>query len=417
MQENTRKNQPLSGWVRFTGILTAFLVLAGGCLPRGSDPAALPPPNSAVATTSSSAEPQAPAPGPAAQQAAEPARAPGPASEPASQPAAQPASQPAAQPALVPYAGPIEHLFFHPLILYPELAFDGDSLAQGYDDWFLTVPEFERILADLYRNGYILVDIRELFAEQVVDGRRLVVRKELQLPPGKKPLVISIDDLNYYDYMRANGNAYKLVLDDQQRIATYSVTPDGREIVAYDNDIVPIVGAFVARHPDFSFRGARGLIALTGYEGILGYRTNNPESPEYEQEKAAALAVVKRLKEQGWSFAAHGWGHLDAARASYRTLVRDTARWKAEVEPLVGPTPFYVFPHGSRVAPGDPRFQALLDAGFTVFLGVGPTPYLEENGDHILMDRRHIDGMALRTQAGALAGLFDAAAALDPVRP
>ena len=32
---------------------------------------------------------------------------------------------------LVDYEGPVEHIFFHPLIAYPKLAFDGDAMAQG----------------------------------------------------------------------------------------------------------------------------------------------------------------------------------------------------------------------------------------------------------------------------------------------
>ncbi|MCL5677303.1 MAG: hypothetical protein M1602_05490, partial [Firmicutes bacterium] len=57
--------------------------------------------------------------------------------------ATAPTSQPPAEPRpveerLVAYSGPIEHIFFHPLIAYPELAFDNDSLARGYDDWFIT---------------------------------------------------------------------------------------------------------------------------------------------------------------------------------------------------------------------------------------------------------------------------------------
>ena len=33
-------------------------------------------------------------------------------------------------------------------------------------------------------------------------------------------------------------------------------------------------GYFHRRDPDFSYRGAKGTIALTGYDGILGYRTD-----------------------------------------------------------------------------------------------------------------------------------------------
>ena len=302
------------------------------------------------------------------------------------------------------YTGPIEHLFFHPLIAYPERAFDGDFLARGYDDWFTTVPEFHRIIGDLYRNGYILIDLQDVFRE-AGDG---LTRKTLRLPEGKKPLIISVDDLNYYEYMRENGNVFRLVLDDYGRIGTYSVTPAGEERIAYENEIVPILDTFVREHPDFSFHGAKGIIALTGYEGILGYRTD-----QSEQERQAARPVVQRLKETGWSFASHSWGHLDAAKLSYNSFVRDTKRWLDEVAPLIGPTSIYIYPFGSQPPPGDARIQYLLDSGLRILCTVGPSPYQPQDGPFAVMERRHIDGMALRTQGKMLAHLFDAAAALD----
>ena len=80
---------------------------------------------------------------------------------------------------LVPYTGPVEHLFFHPLIVYPERAFDGDRMAAGYDDWFVTVPEFKSILSDLYTNGYILVDIRSLIDESPAEEGSPAVRRNV----------------------------------------------------------------------------------------------------------------------------------------------------------------------------------------------------------------------------------------------
>ena len=32
-----------------------------------------------------------------------------------------------------------------------------------------------------------------------------IKKKSLKLPKGKKPLILSIDDMNYYEYMRGNG--------------------------------------------------------------------------------------------------------------------------------------------------------------------------------------------------------------------
>ncbi|MGE5674402.1 MAG: polysaccharide deacetylase family protein [Mycobacterium leprae] len=313
---------------------------------------------------------------------------------------------------LVPYKGPVEQIFFHPLIVYPARAFDGDGQSRGYNDWMVTVPEFKQILERLYRNNFILVRMTDLFEER----QSTVVRRDLYLPEGKRPLIIDIDDLNYYDYMRANGNAFKLVLDDAGRIATYSVDLHGQPVTSYNDDIVPILDGFVAVHPDFALNGAKGVIALTGYEGILGYRTR-PDTPGYDSEQREALKVVQRLKETGWSFAAHSWGHLDMAKVNYATLVADTERWKAQVEPLIGPTPVYIWPFGSRAAPSDPKFQYLQKAGFRIFAGINPKPLLQINPGYALFDRRRVDGLALAKQHFILEDLFDPDGILDPVRP
>ncbi len=67
----------------------------------------------------------------------------------------------------------------------------------------------------------------------------------------------------------------------------------------------------------------------------MGYRTNDPESLTYEQDQRDAMAVAERMKETGWQFAVHGWGHRHIAQISYDSLVTDTNRWKAEVGALI----------------------------------------------------------------------------------
>jgi hypothetical protein len=315
------------------------------------------------------------------------------------------------------YDGPIEHIFFHPLIAYPELAFDGDSLSKGYDDWFVTVKEFKKILDSLYAKQYVLIDIRSLYEEMQNAGKTEIKSKTLKLPSGKKPLVLSIDDLNYYTYMRENGNVFRLVLDKHGEIAAYSVTPQGEESVSRDNEIIPILDDFVKLHPDFSVDGAKGTLALTGYEGILGYRTDQLNSPDFEKNKAAVLPVIHQLKETGWTFASHGYGHLDAAKITYDRFSKDTSRWKKEVEPLIGPTSIYIFPFGSKVLPGDPKYTFLLDSGFRMFCSVGPSPYLKVSLDSLRMDRRHIDGIAFHDQKKRLLPLFDVNEVIDEGRP
>lgn len=318
---------------------------------------------------------------------------------------------------LFPYKGPIYHIFFHPLIAYPSRAFDNDSLSRGYNDWFITVKEFNRILDSLYANGYILVDINGLFEEKQENGKSVIVKKELRLPENKKPLVLSVDDLNYYDYMRDNGNVFKLIPGPNGNIATFSISPEGKEIVAFDNEIVPLLDAFVETHNDFSLNGAKGVIALTGYQGILGYRTDRLDSPDYETEKSEALKVVKRLKETGWTFASHGYGHLDAKKANRDKFRKDTLRWKKEVEPLTGPTKIYIYPYGSELSAGDDKFKFLLESGFKVMCSVGNTGFMKYSPEYIMMDRRNIDGVAFYYRHDMLLDMFDSRKVLDDVRP
>ena len=87
--------------------------------------------------------------------------------------------------------GPVEHLFFHTLVIHPKLAFTSEPIGQGFREWFVTVDEFRKILDQLYANGWTLVDINR------------AAHGEARVPPGRKPLVISEDDVNYYDNTRA----------------------------------------------------------------------------------------------------------------------------------------------------------------------------------------------------------------------
>ncbi len=318
---------------------------------------------------------------------------------------------------LVPYSGPVQHIFFHPLIAYPKLTFDGDAQERGFNDYFVTIDEFKGVIQSLYEKDYILIDINMLIEEREEGDKKIIERSKLMLPEGKKPLIISIDDMNYYDYMRENGTIYKLVLDDEGKVATYSLTADGEEL-SYDNEIIPILDRFVEAHPDFSFNGAKGVIALTGYEGVLGYRTNDLDSPKYSKERESVLAVIKKLKEMGWTFASHGYGHRDAAKISLDKLIADTNKWRKEVGSLVGPTKVYIYPYGSRVLPDDPKFQALVDAGFNILCAVGSQAYEKMGPNALMQDRRHIDGIGLIQQRDRFLDLFDSYKLIDyDVRP
>ena len=49
---------------------------------------------------------------------------------------------------------------------------------------------------------------------------------------------------------------------------------DDGTVVTGSFDLVPLLEDFIAEHPDFSYKGARAVLAFTGYQGVLGYRTD-----------------------------------------------------------------------------------------------------------------------------------------------
>lgn len=65
------------------------------------------------------------------------------------------------------YQGKIYSIFFHPLIVYPELAFNDKNDHLVYmDDWFVTKNEFNKIILELYKRGFVLVSLEDVFEEK-----------------------------------------------------------------------------------------------------------------------------------------------------------------------------------------------------------------------------------------------------------
>lgn len=307
--------------------------------------------------------------------------------------------------------GIVEHLFFHPVVAYPELAFDGDAQANGIDDYMVTVGEYNKILQSVYENNYVLVDITDVWSEtNGEDGQPKMVRNTLYIPEGKKPLIFSYDDTNYYPYMLENGFTYKLVIGDDGKVWSWGLDPQGNEVTSRDLDAITILDKFVEEHPDFSPFGAKGSLSLTGYCGILGYRTQTEkenQSAAHEEnrqkEREAVKPIIEELKRTGWTFGSHTWGHINLAKKSLDVVKEDTEKWLSEVGELVGATPILYYPHGARPDGDDvkqtgPIFQYLQSKGFRVFASVGINSYSKIKGDisAVICDRLHPDGTTLR---------------------
>ncbi|MBM6723608.1 polysaccharide deacetylase family protein [Pseudoflavonifractor phocaeensis] len=314
----------------------------------------------------------------------------------------------------------VEHLFFHPVIAYPEYTFSSAIPAdrqKGLDDWMVTADEFKKILQSVYDKGYILVNMGDVWSEVTDEnGVTRMQRNTLMLPEGKKPLVISFDDVNYYQYMLEEGFTSKLVLGEDGQIWAETKDPFTGEVsLTQDLDATPILDNFVLEHPDFSLNGAKAIYSLTGYEGIFGYRTQNdidiaaddPARPAFDAKRQAEIEAVKpiieRLKETGWTFGSHTWGHIRLDSRPLESIQRDTVRWAEEVGSLVGPTNILFYPHGGRPDGDDwhttgPVLQYLQSQGFRIFASVGINSFSHIKSDisAVICDRLHPDGTTLR---------------------
>ena len=312
----------------------------------------------------------------------------------------------------VPYDGVVEHLFFHPVVAYPELAFDGDYKSDGIDDWMVTAGEYLKILESVYEKGYVLVDIADCWSEQTDEsGQTRMVKNTLYLPEGKKPLILSYDDVNYYEYMLANGFTYKLIIGEDGKLWSWGKDPQGKEVVSRDLDAVTILDKFVEEHPDFSPFGAKGCLSLTGYEGILGYRTQTDskswtaeQEANRQKEIEAVKPIVAELKRTGWTFGSHTWGHISLNTRTFDTVTADMQKWFAEVGSLVGETSVLFYPFGGRLDGDDvqqsgPAFRWMQEHGFRIFCSVGIDSWSKCKSDisAVICDRLHPDGTTLRS--------------------
>lgn len=312
----------------------------------------------------------------------------------------------------VEYTGDIEHIFFHSLMIYPELAFDkiGHD-ANGYNMWFITNNELKNMLPQLHQRGYVLMDITEIYKK---NNEGVMEKQPIYLPEGKKPLIISQDDVNYYDYMSKDGFADRLIIDNNDEVSTVVRNLEGTEEITRDGDVVPILDDFIKEHPDFSYRGAKGILAVTGYEGVLGYDLKSEESIQEAKE------VVQKLKNTGWKFASHSYTHNGLGyfgdNPKYKNLESDFERWKTRIEPIIGETNIYISPFGVTLK-GE-NYSLVEKYGFEIYCNVNRNPMNKIMEKSVLTNRFNIDGYTFFKQPEVVNDrFFDVNSVIDTTRP
>lgn len=333
----------------------------------------------------------------------------------------------------------ITHIFFHSLIADTSLAFGPDSgTASGYNLYMTTIDEFKAILETLYRKGYVLVSIHDIASVKTAsDGTKKMSADEIMLPEGKTPIVISQDDVNYYDYMDGEGFANKIVIGTDGKPTCEYIQADGTTVTG-EYDLVPILNSFIKEHPDFSYKGAKAMLNITGYEGTLGYETQPGRYDKIEKfagltdaqkdeallsEQEACKIVAKAMVADGWEFACHSYGHGNMQTNTVSKFQYDTNRWIEEVGSLLGGSDVYVYPFGADVCDwrecSGEKYEYLKERGFWYLCNVDSSlPYwVVLNDDYMRMGRINCDGEMMQLKSELLDFLFDSASILDITRP
>ncbi len=305
-------------------------------------------------------------------------------------------------------------------------AFDGDEDEKGYNQVMTTKNEFLKILEQMYERGYVLVRMHDIaYAETGEDGQVSMVEG--------KPFVMSQDDVCYYEYMKGDGFATRMIVGEDGK-PTCEMTMDDGSVSVGSYDLVPLLEDFIQEHPDFSYRGARAVIAFTGYEGILGYRTDPDfadKNENFEQDKETVKQVVQCLRDNGWELASHSYGHIRMSTRSLEDIQKDTEKWEAYVKPLLGETDILLYPFGADINDWhaynreNAKFAYLYDKGFRYFCNVDSnSAWVQMGSDYLRQGRRNLDGYRMyydlpetNPTKDHLSDLFDVTTVFDRERP
>lgn len=330
----------------------------------------------------------------------------------------------------------VVNLSFQVLIADGTRAFTNASLGSKYNSNFITTSEFTAILEELYANDYILVSLDDIYTTVTTEiGTSVYEAKPLYLPAGKKPLILTQTQVNYYTYMidsnddglpdkNGAGFASKLLVNEDGKFVCEMVDKNGQTVVG-NYDMVPILETFISAHPDFSYQGARAVLAVTGFDGLFGYRTNTDANAvfNHDQEVQGAQEIIDALRSAGYELACYTYENVGYGVRSASEIKTDLSKWASEVTPILGETDILVYAQLSDLTNGDgyggEKHNVLQNAGFRFYLGFcndgASWSIVEDN--YVRQGRIMVTGANLVHHAEWFNGIFDATSVIDANRP
>ena len=322
----------------------------------------------------------------------------------------------------------ITNLSFHVLIADPSRAFSNKGYGNAYNKNFVTTDEFQKILEQLYANGYVLVDLDSIVTETpATDGSVTYSANTIYLPSDKKPIMLTETMVNYFAYMvdsdkdgtpdaGGGGFAHRLVVDANGDIKAEMVDAEGNTVVG-NYDFVPILEAFIEEHPDFSYQGARATIAVCGYEGIFGYRITESDSAKKQGEIAGATQVVQALKDKGYTLACYTYENIDYNAITIAAIQNDLQAWFDNIQPVLGKVDVMVFARGIDITDySGSKFNVLYSSGFRYFMGASTAPMAEVKDTYFHQKRLMVTGTQMAYASTTFTKYFNAMAILNDQR-
>ena len=327
----------------------------------------------------------------------------------------------------------IPNLSFHVLIEDMARALKDTEFGGKYNRNFVTTSEFSKILQQLYDNGYVLVDFDSFVGSKTdVNSNEMFEPVPMWLPADKKPVMITETMVNYFNYMvsgdddgvadaQGDGFASRLVLDGQGNIKAEYITAEGQTMVG-NYDLVPILEDFIAQHPDFSYRGARAIIAITGHEGLFGYRCNtsyigNKGQGFYDQEVAGAKQIANALRSKGYTIASYTYSNQNYANYNANNIKTDMQKWAQEVTSIIGEVDTFVFAQqGNLTDYNGTSLDVMMDAGFRFYIANASTAtnaVTTINQTYVRQNRLMVTGNSMQWNPSWFTGLFNCSAVLE----